>query len=71
MIICFFYICVDIEYIPAWWNWRNFIKKEILGIIHGWVKGYCNEGKRARLYLGIWGLEGCKEGRGGNLALVL
>ena len=53
MIICFFYICVDIEYIPAWWNWRNIIKKEILGIIHGWVKGYCNEGKRARLYLGI------------------
>lgn len=71
MIICFFYICVDIEYIPAWWNWRNFIKNETLGIIHGWVKGYCNEGKRARLYLGIWGLEGWKEGRGGNLALVL
>ena len=39
MIICFFYICVDIVYITAWWNWRNFIKNETLGIIHGSCAG--------------------------------
>lgn len=71
MMICFFYICVDLEYIPAWWNWRNIVKNEILGIIHGWVKGYCNEGKPARLYLGILGLEESRKGRGGSIALAL
>ena len=30
MIICFFYICVDIVYITAWWNWRNFIKNRMM-----------------------------------------
>ena len=71
MMICFFYIYVDIVYITAWWNWRNIVKNETLGIIQGWVKRNCYEGKQARLYLGICGLEGCKKGRGGNLALVL
>ena len=71
MIICFFYICVSLGYIPAWWNWRNKIKNEILGISHGWVKRNYNERKPARIYLRIWGQEGCKKGHGGNFALVL